>query len=81
MATVIFPTDLQQYTGGVERTEVAAGNYRQLVKELAERFPALTTDVIQNRALAIDGAVIPTPMLETFNEDSELVFFGWMQGG
>lgn len=81
MARVIFPTDLQQYTTGVETVEVQAGSYRKLVTELSERYPALTKDIISKHALAINGAIIPNPMLETFDENAELVFFAWIQGG
>jgi len=81
MAKVTFPTDLQQYTGGVKDIAVSACNYRDLVVELSRRFPDLTADVIQKYAVAIDGAIIAKPLLETFRNDSELVFFGRIIGG
>ena len=81
MARVVFPTDLQQYTNGVDSVEVTAGNYGDLVVELSTRFPQLTREILEKQALGINGAVVPEPMLETFDENAELVFFGWIQGG
>lgn len=81
MPRIIFPTDLQQYTNGCESAAVNARNYRQLVAELTSRFPALSVELIRTYALGINGTVVPQPMLETFDEDAELVFVAWIQGG
>jgi len=81
LAKVIFSSDLQRYTGGANVAEVVALNYRDLVVELSQRFPALTSDVIQKYAVAIDGAVIQQPLLTNFSEDSELVFVAKIVGG
>ena len=81
VATVIFPSDLQAYTDGEAEVAVSALNYRNLVAELCARFPALTEDAIRKRAVAIDGMVIHSPLLEAFHEDAELVFFSKIAGG
>lgn len=81
MAKVVFSSDLQRYTEGAGEVEVAAANYRELVAELDRRFPALDREIIGKHAVAIDGVVIQTPLLETFNKDSELVFVARIGGG
>jgi molybdopterin converting factor small subunit len=81
VAIVIFPADLQRFTGGATRVEVAAGNYRDLVAELCERYPALTEEALRKQAIAIDGAIIHRPLLETFDNDAELVFVARIAGG
>lgn len=81
MAKVMFTSDLQRYTGGTREVEVAANSYQQLVIELQQRFPALTGTVIGKYGLAIDGAIVQTPLLERFGDASELVFVTRIAGG
>ena len=81
MARVTFSTDLQRYTGGVKHAEVTARNVRELVIELGQRFPALSDDVVGRDALAIDGAIVAKPFLESFNPGSELVFVARIAAG
>ncbi len=81
MAKVIFPSDLQAFTGDTAEVEVTSVNYRDLVAELSGRYPALTEEAIRKHALAIDGMIIHNPFLEAFNSDSELVFFAKIAGG
>jgi molybdopterin converting factor small subunit len=81
LAKVIFPSNLRQYTNGTKEVTVAAGNYQDLVVELHQRFPALTRAVIEKHALAINGVMIQTPLLESFDQDSELLFVARIAGG
>lgn len=81
MAKVTFPMDLQRYTGGAVEAEVSAGNYRDMVAELCRRFPALTEEALSKQAIAIDGMIIHSPLLESFPNDAELVFFAKIAGG
>jgi hypothetical protein len=81
LAKIIFPSNLQQYTKGVKEVAVAAGKYQDLVVELHQRFPALTKDIIQKHAIAIDGIIIQTPLLETFERDSEILLIARIAGG
>lgn len=81
MARVNLPNDLQAHTGGAAVIHVAAKSYRDLVAELIHRFPGLSEEIIDQYALGIDGTVIPKPLFETFDDNSELVLFSWIQGG
>jgi molybdopterin converting factor small subunit len=81
MAKVIFASDLRHHTDGLKEAEVVALSYRDLVRELTQRFPALTEERIKKYALSIDGMIIQKPMLETFGPDSELLFIARIAGG
>lgn len=81
MARVVFTSDLQRYTDGAREVETAAGNYRELVDKLRQRFPALTDAVLAKYTVAIDGMVIQMPLLEKINADSEVVFVARITGG
>ena len=81
MARVILSADMQRYTDGIREITVAAGKYRDLVTELLQRFRGMNEAIVAKHALAIDGIIIQTPLLETFGEDSELVFVARIAGG
>lgn len=81
MARVVFTSSLLRYTGGTRDVEVDATSYRELAALLSKRFPELTGAVIDRYAVAIDGRVIQTPMLEQLGADSELVFVAKIAGG
>ena len=81
MPHVIMPSDIQRYTGGRAEVEVAASNYRELIAELCSCFPGLTEEVIRKQAIAIDGIIIHSPLLESFRADSELVLLAKIAGG
>lgn len=81
MAKLVLPADLQTCTDGKAEVEVCAVNYRDMVAELCERFPALTEEAIRKQAIAIDGMIIHRPLLESFREDSELVLVARIAGG
>ncbi len=81
MATVIFTGDLRLHTSGCEEAEVQATNYRGAVRELQAEFPGLTGAVMDKFSVSIDGVLIQSPLLETFEPDSELVFIPKIAGG
>lgn len=81
MAKVILSAELQRYTDGTREFEVAANTYQSLVTELRQLFPALPEAIIAKHAIAIDGVLIQTPLLETFDQDSELLFIAKIAGG
>lgn len=81
MAKVVFSPEMQRYTEGAREAEVSALKYQDLVAELSRRFPTLTEDLIRKQGIAIDGAIIQMPLLETFRKDSELVFLNKIYGG
>ena len=59
---------------GVEDVQIQATSYRAALRQLKEKFPQLTDDVFDKFAVAIDNIMIQSPLLETFQAQSELVF-------
>ncbi|MBT4521469.1 MAG: MoaD/ThiS family protein [Halieaceae bacterium] len=81
MASVVFASDMRQHTGGCGQTRVNATGYRAALRELSEAFPQLSDAVFEKYSIAIDGVIILSPLLETFEPDSELVFIPRIAGG
>lgn len=52
MATVLIPAPLRKYTNEAARCKVDAGNISDMIKEMADRYPAL-----QRYLLGVDGNV------------------------
>ncbi len=80
MATVIFSSELQRFTGE-EKTSVSARNYRELVREILDRYEQLPEVEIRKMAVAIDGEIIHDPLLESVRPDSEVHFLFRISGG
>ena len=80
MATVIFSSELQRFTGE-ERVLVKARVYRDLVDELVERYDSLCREQIISMAVAIDGVIIVDHILEPVDEKSEVHFLHFIEGG
>lgn len=74
MAIVIFTAEMRALTEGVEQAEIAAENYRAMLRELSASYPALNEAVFARCQIAIDGVMIHAPLLEVFTAESELVF-------
>ncbi len=81
MAKVILSPDLRPLAGGAVEVTVSAVNYRDLVAELSKRFPDMHEAIIRKQALAINGVLYTTPLLERFASDGELVFVARFAGG
>ncbi len=80
MATVIFSSELQRFTGE-EQTLVAAGNYEELIRELLGRYEKLPEQEIRKMAVAIDGEIIHDPGYERIPDDGEIHFLYRISGG
>ena len=82
MAVVHFSTDQRQHTGVAEVT-VDAPNVRDLVRQLSELYPSLNAHLVQtsSTAVAIDGEIIPDPMLEELTTSSEVHLVRPLAGG
>ncbi|TGD75484.1 hypothetical protein E4634_03295 [Mangrovimicrobium sediminis] len=81
MAKVVLSAEMQRFTGGAREVEVEAEDFPALLAELCRRFPDLGEDTVRKQSLGIDGMLIHTPMLETFGQDSQLVFVTRIAGG
>lgn len=80
MAIVVFSSELQKLTGE-EQTRVEATVFRDIVDEISEKYPGLDQEKLFDMAIAIDGVIIHTPLLETLDAESELHFLHRISGG
>lgn len=81
MVCVVLAPQMRDHTDGRVELEIAATNYRVAVRELQAQFPGLDDELFAKCSVAIDGVQVQTPLLETFDEDSELVFIPKISGG
>ena len=80
MATVIFTSELQRFTGE-ETTVVAATTYRNLIEQLLTTYPSLSREQLNEMAVAIDGEIIHDPFLEALRPENEIHFMFKISGG
>ena len=80
MAVVVFSSELQKLTGEAE-TRSDKIIYRDIVADIAARYPRLDADRLLEMAVAIDGEIVHTPLLERIEQDSEVHFLYRISGG
>jgi molybdopterin converting factor small subunit len=56
MATIHFPNDLSEHTGGLEAVVIAAPRVQELLEAVVSRFPGLAP-VLCEMAVAVDGEI------------------------
>ena len=81
MARAMIPNALRELAGGAACVEVEAQNVRALLAELDARFPGFRATLGENFAVAIDGEVVPEPLLERVTKASEVHFLPAVAGG
>lgn len=80
MAVVFFSSELERVLSCGE-LQVAALNYRELLRELSERLPNFADANLAALALVIDGEIVQEPFLATFDAGSELHFIQKIAAG
>ncbi len=81
MVMVVFAPEMRDRAGGLSGTDSEATTYRGAMRALCQQFPEFTDDMFAKCSVAIDGVLVHTPLLETFEADSELVFIPKITGG
>ncbi len=81
MATAVLTGELRRLAGDVEEVSLAATSYRAALRELAAAYPGMDSELFDKYNVAIDGDLIHAPLLQTFGEDSELVFIPKIAAG
>ncbi len=81
MARVVIFGSLRAFTDGVGEVEIEAATTRELLGELAARFPALAETIEAGVSLAIDGEVFKEAWFTPIGADSEVVVMPLMVGG
>ena len=80
MAIVYFSGEIQVLVGE-DRTLSEAKTFRDIVRDLVQRYENLDENLLLDMAIAIDGEIIHTPLLESVGADSELHFLYRIAGG
>lgn len=79
MITVFFSTEMQR-TADMEKVELPAVSYRELVSLLMEKY-GFKQEELMDMAVAIDGLIIHDPLLEPIHDRSEVHFLHRISGG
>ena len=80
MAIVFFSGKLQELAGE-EQTRSDAVSFKDIVRDLVQRYEKIDENLLMNMAIAIDGEIIHTPLLESVDTDGELHFLHRISGG
>ena len=78
---------MQHLADGQQRVQVPGRTVRQVIDQLAERFPELRDKLCQDNeimpgiAVVVDGETSGLGMLQPVNEDSEVHFLPAIGGG
>ena len=87
MALVFIPSLMQNLSNGEQRVSVEGGNVRQVIDNLDSMFPGFKKRLVEegrvkpNIAVAIDGEITPSGMIEKVSVDSEVHFLPAISGG
>ena len=70
-----------QFTGGKTEFDLEATTFRQMVRELEQKFPGLGTYVEESMAVAIDGEIFQDAYHAELKPGSEIVLIPKIGGG
>ncbi len=70
-----------QFTGGKTEFDVQATTFRQLVRELEQKYPGLGSHVEEGMAVAIDGEIFQDAYHVELKPGSEIVLIPKIGGG
>jgi len=81
LARVVLSGTLKELAGGAAEIELEAGNVRQLLRVLGERYPALAPHLDDGYAIAIDGQIFQDAWFAPIGPDSEVHLVPAIRGG
>ncbi len=81
MVKVALWGTLRQHADGQAEVEVQAANFKQLLDELATRYPGLKPQIKRGVSVAIDGKVYREAWFTPISPDSQVVLMPYMVGG
>jgi molybdopterin converting factor small subunit len=70
-----------QFTGGKTEFDVQATTFRQLVRELEQKYPGLGSQVEEGMAVGIDGEIFQDAYHVELKPGSEIVLIPKIGGG
>lgn len=80
MARVFLSGELSALAG-VQEVEIVADDIRSLQRALENGYPALRGKLSKGLAIAVDGEIVNSPLLEKLGPDSEVHFIPAIEAG
>lgn len=81
MVEVTLWSGLKSLTDGHQTVEVEATNVGELLKALAEKYPALHPTIEAGVSVAVDGKIIASSLTEPIHDDSDVYLLQQLKGG
>jgi len=81
MVKVAIWGSLREFTDGKAEVEIEAGNLRQLLLGLAERYPGTGPQIERGVSVSIDGLIYKDSWFTPIEPDSEVVLLPRIEGG
>ena len=81
MVKVTLWGSLRSATAGLTEVEVEAKNTGEMLKALAEKYPALDSIIEGGVSVAIDGLIYKEAWFTPIKPNSEVVLMPYMKGG
>ena len=78
---MVLSGTLKELAGGAAEIEIEAGNVRQLLRALGERYPALAPHLDDGYAIAFDGQIFQDAWFAPIGPDSEVHLVPAIRGG
>ncbi len=72
---------LRTFTGGKDKVEIDAKNIGELLKGLADAYPALSPIIEAGVSVAVDGRLIFNDLTEPIYPESEIYLLQQLKGG
>ncbi len=72
---------LRSLADGQEWVEVEASNFKQLLDQLALKYPALEPQIKRGVSMALDGVIYRDAWFTPISDDNEIVLMPYMVGG
>ena len=72
---------LRQFADDQEWVNVDASNFKELLDQLAQRYPALRPQIERGVSLAVDGVIYRNAWFTQISDENEIVLMPYMVGG
>lgn len=65
----------------MKEVEIVSASYRELIREIVNRYPGFSEADLNSYMVSIDGVIIQTPFLEKLGPNSKLIFIKKVAAG
>jgi len=79
--TIYLWGGLRPAADGAESVEIDAGNIRELMRKLGEKYPKLQPHIEQGIAVSVDGTIYRDDWSQKLPADAEIYLLPRLEGG